>query len=86
MSGAGWGGTENFAFTEEKHETGYCLELHCNKTAKTPIQRGPTGWVYEWEDNVQIIDHLTVPQVEQLASDLLAWAETMRTGGHFHDP
>ena len=32
MSGAFWGETDNLSFIEEKHKTGYCLEVMESKT------------------------------------------------------
>ena len=79
MSGATWGETENLSFTEEKHETGYCLELWSERTAKVPINvQNP-----EFIKSVALIERLTVPQVEELASALGEWAQTMREGGHY---
>lgn len=87
MSGGGhWGGSENFDFSEEKHETGYCLELWSYKAVKTPIRRGKDDcFVYEWVDSLNMIERLTVPQAEALAESLKLWAETMREGGHYKE-
>lgn len=34
MSGAFWGETDNLSFIEEKHETGYCLEVFDRETPR----------------------------------------------------
>lgn len=82
--GAFWGGGKNFHLVEEKHETGYCLELWSEKAVKTPIMRGKDDcFVYEWIDSHNLIERLTVPQAEELAESLKLWAETMR--GHYKE-
>jgi hypothetical protein len=78
MSGAWWGGTDNFDLIEDKHRTGYCLELSCRKIAKVPIGVEP-----EWEEFFALIDTITVPQAEYLADHLATWAKDMREGGHY---
>lgn len=84
--GANWGGGKNFDFTEEKHETGYCLELWSEKAAKTPIKKDKDDcFVYEYIESVNLIERLTVPQAEKLAENLKLWAQTMRDGGHYKD-
>jgi len=79
MSGAWWGGTDNFSFIEEKHETGYCLELNASKRAVTPIRKDENGrFNFQWEDCSILIDRITVPQAEDLADHLSAWVKNMR--------
>jgi hypothetical protein len=80
MGGARWGGTDNFGFSEEKHDTGYCLELWSHKVAQVPIGVKPV-----WVELIALVDRLTVPQVEDLADHLSTWAKTMREGGHYRN-
>lgn len=84
--GAFWGGGKNFNFSEEKHKTGYCLELFISKKFDTPIKRDEMGvFVYKCVEAGDIVERLTVPQVEELAKSLKLWAETMREGNHYKE-
>lgn len=84
--GADWGGGNNFHLTEDKHETGYCLELWSEKAARLPIKRDKDEcFVYEYIKCLNLIERLTVPQVEKLAENLKLWAETQRDGGHYKE-
>ena len=84
--GSHWGGSNHFDLTEDKHETGYCLELWSEKAARLPIKKDKDGcFVYEYIEYRNLIERLTVPQVEKLAESLKLWAETMRDGGHYKE-
>lgn len=87
MSGGGrWGGGKNFSFIEEKHKTGYCLELFVSKKFEIPIRKDADGvFVYKCIEANDIVERITVPQAEELAESLKLWAETMRDGGHYKE-
>lgn len=82
MTGAFWGKTDNLLFTEEKHETGYCLEVSSSKRRVKAVVTAE-GLVEEWEDDLHLVDKITVPQAEDLAERFKLWAETMRNGNHY---
>jgi hypothetical protein len=86
----------NFSLNEEKHETGYCLELWSHRACKFPVERGPDGayrhiwinvklWKEKETDGIMLIDRITVPVAERLAKVLSQWAREMRDGGHYKE-